>query len=137
MPSCTLECPGCGTPVKVKLVDEVTAVQGPCGYVFLALRPDVDADALKKKEKTKTKKPAPPPPPPPLSLELLQSADDKTSASVISAFAKDDAFKAFAKAEMEGIVARGIYDGDLNPRIKHVFRSASSAFTFVVKILRD
>lgn len=109
MPSCTLECPGCGTPVKVKLVDEVTAVQGPCGYVFLALRPDVDADALKKKEKTKTKKPAPPPPPPPLSLELLQSADDKTSASVISAFAKDDAFKAFAKAEMEGIVARGIY----------------------------
>ena len=112
MPSCTLECPGCGTPVKVKLVDEVTPVQGPCGYVFLALRPDVDADALQKKEKTKKPALPPAPPPPPLSVGLLEAADDNASNAVIKALAKKAAFQTFAKAEMDAIVSRDAEDDE-------------------------
>ena len=56
--------------------------------------------------------PPPPPPLPPLSLALLEAADDVTSRAVIDAFAGSSTFAAFARAEMEAILARDKEDDE-------------------------
>ena len=98
-----IACPSCGTELAVVLEDELTEITGPCGFKFLAAHPDVG-----KKKKAKPKGP----PPPPLSLALLDQGDDVTSSAVIAAFAKNAAFKAFSKAEMEGIMGRDAEDDE-------------------------
>ena len=96
---CKMVCPACSGVLAVILSDEVTPVACECGNIFLAQHPDTRA-TMKKKPKKKEK------PSPKLSLELLEQADDVTSAAVIAAFAKDPAFKALSKSEMEAILAR-------------------------------
>ena len=46
------------------------------------------------------------------ALKLLRKGDDQTSAAVIAAFKGNETFKAFAKAEMQGIMARDAEDDE-------------------------
>ena len=75
-------------------------MEGPCGTVFFVQRPDLDGSSKglnPKKKAPKTKK---------LTLKLLRKGDDQTSAAVIAAFKGNETFKAFAKAEMQGIIEK-------------------------------
>jgi len=88
-----LSCPACGVGLIVELDSDVTPITCECGHTFLTQRP-----------KAKPKKPKPKMPP--LSLALLEQADDVTSSVVIHALKSSAEFKAFAREEMEGILAR-------------------------------
>ena len=94
---CVFQCPACGAVLAAALYGEVTMIGCECGNTFAAQRPD--SVVKKKKPKPKAK-------PTPLSLSLLEKADDVTSQAVIAAFRTSAAFKAFAKSEMDAILAR-------------------------------
>jgi hypothetical protein len=106
-----LQCPACGSPLAVELLDEITMVACVCGEVFAAQHPDVSW-GKKPKKKTQKKAEGNATQLPALSLELLEAADDVTSAAVIAAFAKSAEFKSFAKSEMKGIMARDAEDDE-------------------------
>lgn len=115
---CKLQCPACGSPLTAELLDEITMVACVCGEIFAVQHPDVEWDKPKKRKsqaKAKVKAKLPP-----LSLELLEAADDRTSAAVIAAFTKHSEFKAFAKMEMEAIMAR---DAEDDEKVNHSART--------------
>ena len=74
--ACKLVCPACGGVLAAQLEEEIQAIGCECGHVFLAQHPDtVKKKKQAKKVATKLL--------PPLSLQLLEAADDVTSAVVI------------------------------------------------------
>jgi hypothetical protein len=106
MPKFTFVCPACGSQLRAKLEAEVSAVACECGHVFMAdVTGKLTADGKKKKKKDKARHA-------PLSMALLEAADDATSSAVIAAFAASAPFLAFARAEMDGILARDAEDDE-------------------------
>ena len=105
-----LQCPACGSVLSAVLASDVTPVQCECGQVFFAQRPDLEGRVLDKPQRKKKDATAGAAatggPRKKLSLKLLQKGDDETSAAVIAAFGHSATFKAFAKREMQGILAR-------------------------------
>ena len=97
----------CGGRNKVKLDDEVTAVA--CAWCGSVVMVQTAESAVVRKKAPKKKEPKKPPPPP-LSHATLEANDDGTSAAVIAAFAASAAFRSFAKAEMQAILARDAED---------------------------